>query len=92
MPIFKVKKKADTVFVLLMEKPKPYSKLFKNDVDKYCPSIDFSIPMNISSLFCKNGYLYMLVDAFKFFEEGAKPPFPDLKEDSNPVLVKLKLK
>lgn len=34
----------------------------------------------------------MLVDAFKFFEEGAKPPFPDLKEDSNPVLVKLKLK
>lgn len=23
MPIFKVKKKADTVFVLLMEKPKP---------------------------------------------------------------------
>lgn len=73
-------------------KAKTYSKLFKNDVDKYCPSIDFSIPMNISSLFCKNGYLYMLVDAFKFFEEGAKPPFPDLKEDSNPVLVKLKLK
>ena len=73
-------------------KAKTYSKLFKNDVDKYCPSIDFSIPMNISSLFRKNGYLYMLVDAFKFFEEGAKPPFPDLKEDSNPVLVKLKLK
>ena len=72
-------------------KAKTYSKLFKNDVDKYCPSIDFSIPMNISSLFCKNGYLYMLVDAFKFFEEDAKP-FPDLKEDSNPVLVKLKLK
>jgi hypothetical protein len=34
----------------------------------------------------------MLVDAFKFFEDGAKPPFPELAEDSNPVLVKLRLK
>ena len=40
----------------------------------------------------KGGYLYVLVDAFKFFEEGAKPPFPELVEDSNPVLVKLRLK
>lgn len=28
----------------------------------------------------------------EYSEEGAKPPFPDLTEDSNPVLVKLKLK
>jgi hypothetical protein len=42
--------------------------------------------------FQKDGYLYMLVDAFKFFEDGAKPPFPELAEDSNPVLVKLRLK
>lgn len=41
---------------------------------------------------CKNGYIYIPVNAFKFFEEGAKPPFPDLTEDSNPVIVKLKLK
>lgn len=52
MPIFKVKKKR-TRFCPADGKAKTYSKLFKNDVDKYCPSIDFSIPMNISSLFCK---------------------------------------
>ena len=53
MPIFKVKKKSGHGFCPADGKAKTYSKLFKNDVDKYCPSIDFSIPMNISSLFCK---------------------------------------
>ncbi|ADV42831.1 hypothetical protein [Bacteroides helcogenes] len=69
-----------------------FSQLFKNDVDKYCPSIDFSNLIYHGTSFQKNGYLYLLVDAFKFFEEGAKSPFPDLTEDSNPVVVKLKLK
>ena len=69
-----------------------FSKLFKNDVDNFCPSLDFEIPLYQGHLFQKDGYLYTLVDAFKFFEEGAKPPFPDLTEDSNPVIVKLKLK
>ena len=46
----------------------------------------------INLFYQKDGYLYLLVDAFKFFEEGARPPFADLTEDSNPVLVKLKLK
>jgi hypothetical protein len=32
------------------------------------------------------------VDAFKFFDEGGKPPFKELTEDSNPVVVKIKLK
>ena len=41
---------------------------------------------------CKNGYIHIPVNAYEFFEEGAKPPFPDLTEDSNPVIVKLKLK
>lgn len=73
-------------------KAKTYSKLFKNDVDKYCPSIDFLIKLGQGTLFQKNGYLYLLIEADKFFEEGAQPPFPDLTEDSNPVVVKLKLK
>ena len=73
-------------------KGKTFSKLFKNDVDKYCPSLDLYGPIYQGEFFQKNGYLYLLVDAFKFFEEGARPPFADLTEDSNPVLVKLKLK
>lgn len=73
-------------------KGKTFSKLFKNDVDTYCPSLDLYSPIYQGELFQKNGYLYLLVDAFKFLEEGARPPFADLTEDSNPVLVKLKLK
>lgn len=73
-------------------KAKTFSKLFKNDVDKYCPSIDFTTALYQGTLFQKNSYLYLLVEADKFFEEGAQSPFPDLTEDSNPVVVKLKLK
>lgn len=40
----------------------------------------------------KDGYLYALMDASDFFEEGCKPPFSDLTEESNPVIMKLKLK
>ena len=73
-------------------KGKYASPLFKNDVDEYCPSLNFRFIMQNCSMVCKNGYIYIPVNAFKFFEEGAKPPFPDLTEDSNPVIVKLKLK
>lgn len=73
-------------------KAKTYSKLFRNDVDKYCPAINLGDKLRGGTLFQKNGYLYLLVEADKFFEEGAQSPFPDLTEDSNPVVVKLKLK
>ena len=73
-------------------KGKYASKLFKNDIDGYCPSLNFRFIMQNCSMVCKNGYIYIPVNAFEFFEEGAKPPFPDLTEDSNPVIVKLKLK
>ena len=75
-------------------KAKTYSnKGFKNDLDEYLPPLELSHSiLNGKKGFQKDGYLYVLVDAFKFFEEGAKPPFPELMEDSNPVLVKLRLK
>ena len=75
-------------------KAKTYSnKGFKNDLDEYLPPLELSYKiLSGTKGFQKDGYLYMLVDAFKFFEEGAKPPFPELVEDSNPVLVKLRLK
>ena len=75
-------------------KAKTYSnKGFKNDLDEYLPPLELSHTiLNGKKGFQKDGYLYVLVDAFKFFEDGAKPPFPELVEDSNPVLVKLRLK
>lgn len=61
---------------------------FKNDLDDYLNSIRLPLCPN----FQRNGYLYVLINPLDFFEEGAKSPFPDLTEESNPVLVKLKLK
>ena len=69
-----------------------FSKFFKNDVDEFCPPLNMERRIANRNFFQKEGYIYTLVNAFEFFEEGAKPPFPDLTEDSNPVIVKLKLK
>ena len=69
-----------------------FSKFFKNDVDEFCPSLNMERRIANRNFFQKEGYIYTLVNAFEFFEEGAKPPFPDLTEDSNPMIVKLKLK
>ena len=73
-------------------KAETFSKLFKNDVDEFCPPLNMERRIANRNFFQKEGYIYTLVNAYEFFEEGAKPPFPDLTEDSNPVIVKLKLK
>ena len=84
--------KTGTGFCPANGKAKAFSQLFKNDIDEYCPPLDLGNLMFNRVLFQKEGYIYAPINAFKFFEEGAKPPFPDLTEDSNPVIVKLKLK
>lgn len=68
------------------------SQYFANDIDEYCPTLDMNKIFTYQTFYQKNNYLYILVDAYKFLEEGAKSPFSDLEEDSNPILVKLKLK
>ena len=73
-------------------KAETFSKLFKNDVDEFCPPLNMERRIANRNFFQKEGYIYTLVNAFEFFEEGAKPPFSDLTEESNPVIVKLKLK
>jgi len=84
--------KTGTGFCPANGKAKAFSQLFKNDIDEYCPPLDLGNLMLNRVLFQKEGYIYAPINTFKFFEEGAKPPFPDLTEDSNPVIVKLKLK
>lgn len=67
-----------------------YSKnSFKNDLDNYLPYLNFK---RLDYCYVKDGFLYVLVEASCFFEEGGNSPFPQLMEDSNPVVVKLKLK
>lgn len=62
---------------------------FKNDIDGYLNEVSFQ---HLRNCYVKNGNLYMLVDAFRFFEEGSSSPFKTLTPDSNPVIIQLKLK
>lgn len=74
--------KADSKALTVSEKP------FVNDLDNHLKNVE--IPFNM--LYQRAGYLYFLVDAWRFLEEGCTPPFPNLTEDSNPIIVKMKLK
>ncbi|WP_294470000.1 hypothetical protein [uncultured Bacteroides sp.] len=64
---------------------------FINDIDGHFKTW---IPYNfIFGNGCvKDGYVYTLINASDFFEEGANPPFPDYTEESNPIIVKFKLR
>lgn len=64
---------------------------FINDIDGY---FKYWKPYRIleGRGWIKDGYLYSLMNASDFFEDGCKSPFPDLTEESNPVIVKMKLK
>lgn len=72
-------------------KVKNISRAFENDLDDYLKELTFDW-LGQRKLFQRNGYLYALVSAEEFFKEGSKSPFPDLTEESNPVIVKMKLK
>ncbi len=64
----------------------------QNDLDKYLKRIDLATIIYQGSFSISNGYMYFLVNATSFFEDGSSSPFPNLTEDSNPVVVKIKLK
>ena len=72
-------------------KAKVISRYFENDLDGYLKELSFQ-GLGGHKISQRDGYLYTLVNAEEFFKEGSKSPFPDLAEDSNPVVVKLKLK
>ncbi len=60
-------------------------------------SIEQIAAMKVNVLFLRAKYrdyydMYFLVNASSFFEDGSSSPFPNLTEDRNPVVVKLKLK
>ena len=69
-----------------------YDKAIVNDLDDYLDSIDLLNKFYHGAFTVNNGSLYFTIDAYLFFEEGSCPPFPSLTEDSNPVVVKIKLK
>lgn len=66
--------------------------LIQNDMDNTLKNIKLGEILTYSRFDYKDNSLYFLVNAVDFFEEGCKPPFEDMDEDSNPVVVKLTLK
>jgi len=66
--------------------------LVQNDLDKYLKDIDLATIIYQGTFSIYKGDMYFLVNASSFFEDGSSSPFPNLTEDSNPVVVKLKLK
>lgn len=72
-------------------KAKTISLYFENDLDGYLKELSLE-GLGEKKMSQRDGYLYALVNAEEFFKDGSKSPFPDLTEDSNPVVVRLKLK
>lgn len=66
--------------------------LVQNDLDKYLKNIDLLTIIHYGTFSIYKGDMYFLVNASSFFEDGSSSPFPNLTEDSNPVVVKIKLK
>ena len=63
-----------------------------NDIDEYFKDIDLTEYIDFRLFYIENNYLYILVGAESFFKEGCKPPFENLTEKSNPIVLKIKLK
>lgn len=63
-----------------------------NDLDTHLPEIDYFNIFYAQHFSIEKGYLYFLIDAYKFFEGNAISPLSFLTEDSNPVVVRVKLK
>ena len=68
------------------------NKPVENDLDNYLKFIDLAKIIDLGAFSIYKGHMYFLVNSFSFFEDGSSSPFPNLTEDSNPVVVKLKLK
>ncbi|MDR0428124.1 MAG: 6-bladed beta-propeller [Dysgonamonadaceae bacterium] len=67
-------------------------KRVENDLDDYLKTIDLQTPLDLRAFSLSKNHLYLLIEAFEFFEEGCSSPFSDLNEESNPVILKIKLK
>lgn len=68
------------------------SALATNDLDDKLKTLKLYEIINGNRFYSRDNALYFLANAVDFFEEGSKPPFEDMDEDSNPVVVKLTLK
>ena len=63
-----------------------------NDIDEYIKNINIAMYVVQRTFYVENNYLYILVEANKFFEDGCKPPLETIKNDDSLIVLKIKLK
>ena len=94
MLVYKLKKSGKEgvgVYSLVEQKNITFSNnIFENDLDSYLKKIDLS--QALLNGYCDGEFLYFPVQAYMFFEEGNKPFSSNITNDSNPIIVKVKLK
>lgn len=88
---YKPGKEGVGVYSLVEQKNITFSNnIFENDLDSYLKKIDLS--QALLNGYCDGEFLYFPVQAYMFFEEGNKPFSSNITNDSNPIIVKVKLK
>ncbi|MCI7285506.1 MAG: 6-bladed beta-propeller [Parabacteroides sp.] len=94
MLVYKLKKSGKEgvgVYSLVEQKNITFSNnIFENDLDSYLKKIDLS--QALLNGYCDGEFLYFPVQAYMFLEEGNKPFSSNITNDSNPIIVKVKLK
>lgn len=91
--IYKMRKDNDEgvgVYSILENKNLSFTSKYINDIDGCLNSIDLNNMLAYG--FCDGKYLYLPVNSYLFFEEGNSPFSSQLTEESNPVILKMKLK
>lgn len=92
--IYKLKKSGNEgigVYSLAEQKNITFSNnIFENDLDNYLKKVDLA--QALLNGYCDGEYLYFPIQAYCFFEEGNTPFATTITEDSNPIIVKMRLK
>lgn len=91
--IYKMNKGEDEgvgVYSFVDNKNLCFTNRYINDLDGYLNSIDLN--SILSNGFCDGKYLYLPVSSYLFFEDDSTPFSSKLTAESNPVILKMKLK
>ena len=67
-----------------------FTNKYQNDLDSFLSMIDLKALLPYS--FCDGEFLYLPINSYMFFEEGNSPFSLQLTEESNPIILKMKLK
>ncbi len=91
--VYRMKKGKDEgvgVYSMSDNKNLCFTNKYQNDLDSFLSMIDLKALLPYS--FCDGEFLYLPINSYMFFEEGNSPFSLQLTEESNPIILKMKLK